>query len=537
MRSGQKRVLVVGAGMSGLTAAAYLLRTGCQVTVLEKSSAPGGLLATFDHEGFLFDAGPRAVGNAGILKPMLEDLGISLPMVRGQVSIGIGQGIIHVDSREGLNGYLDLLVRLFPAAGAEIARIGSRMRTEGKIVETLNRVANPFFKDIPGDRAYLLREFLPWLPAFLGATLRSSIPDQGVEAALAALSSDGHLRDIVSQHFFRGTPARFALGYFENFLDYWYPLGGTGRIPAALAAKVEAEGGAILYSTEVAWVDADGKRAYDHAGRVYEYNALLWAADLKSLYQRILPSGHGGGRARECEAEHILSARPGESVFTLFLGLDEDPERFRSVSRGHLIYTPSPEGLGGLRGEAMGLSGLEGDGLRRAVLAELGEFCARNSYEISIPVLKDPAAAPPGRTGLIVSILADGGLFSQARVGGWQDELKEGLAASMLDPLEGSLYPGLRKKIIFMKTASPLSIMDRFGSSEGAVTGWSMEDRPPVPRSLAGIMAAPRTALPSVYKAGQWSYSPSGVPIAVFTGRLAARAICAELGCRRNGRG
>jgi phytoene dehydrogenase-like protein len=122
-------------------------------------------------------------------------------------------------------------------------------------------------------------------------------------------------------------------------------------------------------------------------------------------------------------------------------------------------------------------------------------------------------------------------------VGGWQDELKEGLAASMLDTLEGSLYPGLRKKIIFMKTASPLSIMDRFGSSEGAVTGWSMEDRPPVPRSLAGIMAAPRTALPSVYKAGQWSYSPSGVPIAVFTGRLAARAICAELGCRRNGRG
>jgi len=38
-------------------------------------------------------------------------------------------------------------------------------------------------------------------------------------------------------------------------------------------------------------------------------------------------------------------------------------------------------------------------------------------------------------------------------------------------------------------------------------------------------MAAVRTKIPDIYKAGQWSYRPSGVPIAVLTGRIAAGAI------------
>ncbi len=99
------------------------------------------------------------------------------------------------------------------------------------------------------------------------------------------------------------------------------------------------------------------------------------------------------------------------------------------------------------------------------------------------------------------------------------------MAGYMLAVLELSIYPDISKKFLFMKTATPLTLMKRFNTAGGAITGWSLEGNIPAPRGFAGIIRTPKTALPHIYKAGQWSYSPSGVPIALLTGRVAAAAI------------
>jgi phytoene dehydrogenase-like protein len=139
--------------------------------------------------------------------------------------------------------------------------------------------------------------------------------------------------------------------------------------------------------------------------------------------------------------------------------------------------------------------------------------------------LKDGSLAPENKTGLVVSLLFDGELFRSVEEAGWYDEFKHEASECMIESLEGSVYPGLRNKLLFRESATPLTLMDRFNTTNGAITGWSLEERPPVPNNLAGITAAPRTAIPGVYKAGQWSYSPSGVPVAILTGRIAAGAI------------
>ncbi len=67
--------------------------------------------------------------------------------------------------------------------------------------------------------------------------------------------------------------------------------------------------------------------------------------------------------------------------------------------------------------------------------------------------------------------------------------------------------------------------MNMFNTTNGAITGWSLEEKSPVPSNLTGITTTVKTAIPDVYKAGQWSYSPSGVPVAILTGRIAAARI------------
>jgi len=50
-------VLIVGAGIAGLTAGAYLARAGLKVLLCEKEKKTGGLVNSFEHNGFTFDGG------------------------------------------------------------------------------------------------------------------------------------------------------------------------------------------------------------------------------------------------------------------------------------------------------------------------------------------------------------------------------------------------------------------------------------------------------------------------------------------------
>ena len=84
-----KKVVIVGAGMAGLTAAAYLTRQNCDVLLIEKSNRSGGLVYTFERDGFSFDTGPRAFVNSGMVKPILKDLGIDWETLDNKISLAI----------------------------------------------------------------------------------------------------------------------------------------------------------------------------------------------------------------------------------------------------------------------------------------------------------------------------------------------------------------------------------------------------------------------------------------------------------------
>ncbi|HEY9674386.1 MAG TPA: C-3',4' desaturase CrtD [Waterburya sp.] len=77
-----RRVVVIGAGIGGLTAGALLARRGYQVLVLEQAFVPGGCASTFKRRGFTFDVGATQVAGlepGGIHKRIFDELEIDLP--------------------------------------------------------------------------------------------------------------------------------------------------------------------------------------------------------------------------------------------------------------------------------------------------------------------------------------------------------------------------------------------------------------------------------------------------------------------------
>ncbi len=523
----KRRAVIVGAGISGLTAAAYLARRGHDVLLIEKNEKCGGLLNSFERGGFVFDVGARSIENAGVIKPMLKDLGIDLELVKSPVSMRIENKIIDLSSREPLSDYERLLEGLYPESKEDVAKIVAIMRRVLKDMEVLYGIDNPYFRDMKSDRKFLLG-LLPWLFKFSLTIMRINRMREPVEAFMKERMANRSLIDIIDQHFFKNTPVFFALGYFYVYQDYLYPKGGTGEVPKAIAGKVIEWGGKILTNTKITQVVPSERRLCDSSGNTYYYDDLIWAADLKTLYSIIGMEGLDPETASRVsqQKQAFTDKRGGDSVFTLMLGVDEPPETFKSVSNGHLFYTPSKKGLGETHRSRLAslIRGFEKTP-REEIMAWLDEYCQLTTYEISIPALRYPSLAPEGKTGLIVSFLFEYDLAKKVQEAGWYGEFARSVEDRIIETLGVSIYPGIEKKILFRLSSSPLTISDVVGSSEGGIVGWSYEAPVPVINNLRKMPDSIKTPIPDVLQAGQWVYSPAGIPTAILTGWLAAQAI------------
>lgn len=520
--------IVVGGGIAGLTAAAYLARAGKQTLLLEKNAELGGLVNTFTRDGFRFDAGVRALEDAGIILPMLRDLNIDLEVVKSPVSLGLEREIMHIEEPGSLERYGEFLKRFYPSSGAEIDALLVTIRRIMRHMDVLYGIENPVFKDLGRDPGFVFHRLLPWLPRFLLTIGKINRMQHPVEDYLASAVKDKSLRDIISQHFFQNTPTFFALSYFSLYLDYFYPKGGVGIIADALRDKILELGGEIRTETAVTGVDPARKTVTAATGDSLRYRKLVWAADLKTLY-RLTAAEHLSAEGRDrfaAEKAKMLAHQGGESVFTLFLEVDEPVASFGAIAKGHFFYTPSRQGLGEIhRGELQALlGGFSGLG-KREVLDWLDRFISLNTFEISIPGLKDENATPPGQTGVIVSFLARYELFAKVEEAGWLDELVTEIENRVIGVLAETVYPMLKDKVIKRFSFSPLSIRNRIGSSEGAIVGWEFGSQLPVINQIQSAGRAVVTPLPDVLQAGQWAYSPAGVPMSILTGRLAANRI------------
>ena len=528
METKSKQVVIVGAGMAGLTAAAYLSRENFHVLLLDKNDRTGGLLSTFESGGFCFDSGPRAFVNSGIVKPILKDLGIQWEFLENKISIGVEDQLFQINSMDDLQKYQQVLLHLYPESQVDIERIIPLIDELSGYNQVLYEFDNPNFGDVLHDRKFVFRKLIPWTFKFLHALRKFNQFNMPMEEFLQGISKNQSLIDILTQHFFRHTPTYFALGYFYVYLDYFYPLGGTGELVHLFEEKIHSEGGNIQLQKRIVEVVPSESKVIDSDGNGYAYDHLVWAADLKTLYRSLNTAGLDPKTTQkiELEAQRVRSSKGAESIFILFFAVNRPPSYFQENGGAHLFYTPSKQGLGETHGpERLHLIEDFEKKSKAEILAWLEKYLWLNTYEISIPALRDSRMAPAGQTGLMISCLFDYDVMEKVEKAGWYDEFKTRIENQIIDIVSKTIYQGIGEDVLFKFSSTPLTIQKISGSSEGAITGWSFETEPPVVNKLKDIPKSVFTPIPNIYQAGQWAYSPAGVPIAMLTGWYANQEI------------
>jgi len=252
----------------------------------------------------------------------------------------------------------------------------------------------------------------------------------------------------------------------------------------------------------------------------------IWAADLKSFYSMISLEKLDDQQVKNSillrQAE-ITGKRGNDSVLTVFLAVDLDKSYFAEKSSEHFFYTPSRSG--------QSLAGaLPVDGERGAIETWLKKFFQLTTYEISCPVMRDESLAPAGKTGLIISVLFDYQLTRRIEEQGWYEEFKVFCEQAVIKTLDSSIYPGIRHAVLHQFSSTPLTMARLASNFEGAITGWAFTNHPmPAENRLPKIMNAVKTPIPGVFQAGQWTYSPAGLPISIITGKIAADGVIKAL--------
>ncbi len=455
--SGDCDVAIVGAGIGGLSAAAFLADAGYRVQVFDQHALPGGYCHHYPRKAhyqgkpilYRFDAGPHdfsGVWEGGTIIGLLKRLGIADRIEWRRVDHSYITKDGRIDPPRDWCDYARMLGAKFPESAAGIMAL----------FEEIAAIFEDMFSTGAG------RSGIPGLPASLEAMLAfpnehphgfkwmgrpfdelvaTYVSDPGALKVIYALS--GYLHDGSETL----TCAQMVPIFGYYFKGGHYPVGGSGRFSLALVEAIEARGGAVHLKTPVKRILVKNGAAcgveLGH-GRVVSAKAVVSNADFQRTFSELVGAKHtpAGFRAR------LAAAQPACSAFTVQLGVDYVPDIKPAT---HLI-----------------------DG------AHIG---------IAAMSLVDPSAAPDGHSILNLIRLVPN---EKARTwfppkGGGDDwrawrrseeyeRRKLAFGDEMIAAAE-TLLPGLRAHIVYRADASPVTYARYDWSSAGSIYGPSSQGR------------------------------------------------------------
>ncbi|MCX5205612.1 phytoene desaturase [Streptomyces sp. NBC_00237] len=250
-------VVVVGAGLSGLSAALHLLGAGRRVTVVERAGEPGGRAGLLDRGGYRIDTGPTVLTMPDLVEEAFAAVGHSMA---GRLELLELHPAYRARFADG--SALDVHTR-GPEMEAEIARFAGAREALGyrrlrAWLEKLYRVQMRRFIDANFDSPLqLLHPDLARLAA-LGGFGR-------MDARIGSFLSDERLRRVFTfQALYAGVPPARALAayaviaYMDTVAGVYFPRGGMHALPRAMADSAAEAGADFRYGQDVTRLERSG---------------------------------------------------------------------------------------------------------------------------------------------------------------------------------------------------------------------------------------------------------------------------------------
>ncbi len=478
-------VVVVGAGLAGLSAALRLAGAGRKVTVIERESVPGGRNGLLEKDGFSFDTGPSVLTMPSLIQDAFSCVG------------------------EDMKDWLELsplkpLYRAFYHDGSQIDVHANTAEMEEEIRRTVSA------EEALGYRRYV--EFVTKLYKYemndfidrnIDSPLNLLTPNLARLIALGGFRrlspkvnqflKDPRLQKVYSfQAMYAGVSPQQALAiyaviaYMDSVNGVFFPKGGMHAVPRALAAAAEKHGVTFKYSTSVTRLEVENGRAkavITNTGERVECDVVVMNPDLPVVWRDLL------GKT----PLSVKRLKYSPSCATLLVG---SSKKYDHVAHHNIHF------------------GKSWDGIFDELIKEK-TLMSDPSVLVTIPTKDDPALAPAGKEIYYIlyptpNLSADIDWKTQARP--YRDH--------MIKTLEDRGYTGLSDSIETEVMTTPLDWQDR-GMEQGAPFASAhtfFQTGPFRPKNIAA-------GFENVVFAGSGTQPGVGVPMVLISGRLAAERI------------
>lgn len=500
-------VVIIGAGVGGLTAASLLSKAGYRVCVLEKEPHAGGYLAGFRRHQFRFDTAIHWLNQCapnGVVEKIFSILGDdrprAVPQKRIRRYVGRHHNYLLTHQPDDLKNEW---IREFPQDRAGIERfflaarkIGAAFNNYSSVFRTEESMG--FWERLKNKWPLIQfgKAFIPYL-GFSGK--------KGLRKGLRRFFKAEKLLDVFAcDDELIGCLVPIGWAYYQDFQSP--PPGGGQVIPEWLQHIVSYYQNDLFFRCEVQRVLLDQNRAtgvqFSCKGKDYTVGAkyVIAATDVETLYARMLPPQTIAARVKE----KLKGADLYDSSITISIALDCTAQAL------------------GFNEELIHLSSTAADPGRAD-----GGYPFLSEVSIIAPSLRDPSLAAPG-TGTLTIYTPACMSFKE----NWQTardargnyvrteaykQLKKEIGETILQYVEERVAPGLRSHILFYEVATPVTHWRYTGNKNGSMMGTK-----PSRGNMKSGVAHYQTPVENLWIGGHWAELGGGVPIAVKAGANAA---------------
>lgn len=492
-------VVIIGAGVGGLTTGSILAKRGKKVLVLEQSGQVGGCCSTYDVNGYKYDIGASVVEMIPIIERAFTELGttfekevdliqcdpiysvifpdntrMTIPMSVEGAADAIGK--ISAEDRVGFLEYARTFESFIQAHGLDFFH--TPMNTMGDFLGA--------FKKIPA-----LSKFNKYFFMTYNDVLNKFFKDPKVKQSLAY------------QAFYCGHSPEQAVGLFAiiPYMEHkgiYYPRGGMIKIPQALQRLGEKSGMQVMLNADVVKVTVDGHHQATGVilkdGQQISARVVVSNINARKLYLDLVGEEHLSPIVRSGIKSYQLS----KSTPYICLGVDYDPP----LDAHHTLVTRDVEEINTFWWEKYRKGALP------TPQEQFGLICC--------PTKTDPSLAPSGHHIVALDFQGPSKLAGQS----W-DDVRQEFSESLVDYLSERIIPGLKDHVKDMTISSPLDFERRLHNPGGAFYCFQQD----LTAQTVFRPASKSKSIKGLYLAGASTHPGGGVPTVMASGVIAANQI------------